>query len=90
MRRLLLNLAVIGVGVGPGLLYLARYHLHGSGALNYGDYVGLTFASLLNNSSVSNIRATGIALVIVLGLTASGLLFLGLLVTYLFRAVTRR
>jgi len=72
------------------LFYLARNHLHDSGALNYGNYVGLTWASLLNNSSASNVKATGSALAIELGLTASGLLFLGLFVTYLFRAVTRR
>ncbi len=90
MSRLLLNLTLLGVGIGPGLFYWARNHLHDSHALNYGDYVGLTWASLLNNSSASNIKATGTALAIELGLTASGLLFLGLLVTYLFRAVTRR
>lgn len=90
MQRLLVNLAVLGVGVGPGVLYLARDHLHDGDSLSYGDYVGLTFASLLNNSDAAGIETTGIGLAIVLALTASGLLFLGLLVTYLFRAVTRR
>lgn len=88
IRRLLANLAILGLAIGPGLLYLVRDHLHHSQPLDYGDYVALTFASLLNNSGASSITATGVGLAVVLALTASGLLFLGLLVTYLFRAVT--
>ena len=88
IRRLLANLALIALVVGPALLYAFRSHLHGGNGV--GDCVALSVASVLNNSSASGVRATGIALVVVLLLSALGLLFLGLFVTYVFRAVTRR
>ena len=88
IRRLLANLALIAIVIGPALLYLFREHLHGGNSL--GDCLALSIASVLNNSGASGVEATGVALAIVLTLSALGLLFLGLFVTYVFRAVTRR
>jgi hypothetical protein len=90
IRRLLLNLLVLAFVLGPGLLYLFKDHLHGKASVDLGDCLALSVASVLNNSGTSGVSATGIGLAIVLTLTGSGLLFLGLFVTYLFRAVTRR
>ena len=90
LSRLLGNLLLLAFVIGPVLLVLARSHLHGDHPIGFGDCVALSVASVLNSSGTAGVDATGIALVIVLALTASGLVFLGLFVTYLFRAVTRR
>lgn len=90
IRRLLLNLVILAFVFGPVLLYLFRDHLHEKGSVDLGDCVALSVASVLNNPGSSGVSATGAGLAIVLLLTGSGLLFLGLFVTYLFRAVTRR
>jgi len=90
IRRLFFNLVLLAVFIGPTMLYVARDHLHSDGPIGLGDYLALSVASTLNDSASSGVEATGIALAIVLLLTASGLLFLGLFVTYVFRAVTRR
>jgi hypothetical protein len=90
VSRLLLNLTAIAFVLGPILLYLFRDHLHDTDPIGFGDCIGLSVASVLNSSGSSGISATGIGLAVVLMLTASGLLFLGLFVTYVFRAVTRR
>lgn len=88
IRRLLINLFLLAFLVGPILLYLARSHLHGGSSV--GDCIALSVASVLNDSGSSGVSTSGVALWISLALSASGLLFLGLFVTYLFRAVTRR
>ena len=88
--RLLSNVVALAVLIGPVLLYLARSHLHTNGAVGFGDCVALSIASVLNTPATSGVSATGIGIWIVLTLTALGLIFLGLFVTYIFRAVTRR
>ena len=90
IRRLLLSVAVLALLVGPVLLYATRGDLRPAGSRSVGDYIALSVSSFLNNAGVTGIRATGLAQVIVLALGASGLIFLGLFVTYVFRAVTRR
>lgn len=88
ISRLLASLATLAFLVGPVLLYLARSHLHGGNSAS--DCIALSVASVLNDSGSSGISTSGVALWISLALSASGLLFLGLFVTYLFRAVTRK
>jgi hypothetical protein len=90
LSRLVLNVLILGVLIGPILLYLAREHLHAYGSVSLGDCIALSIASVVNTPASSGVSATGIGLAIVLCLTALGLVFLGLFVTYLFRAVTRR
>lgn len=90
LSRLLLNVVLLAFVIGPLLLYLAREHLHAGRSLAIGDYVALSVASVVNTPSSASVGATGIGLAIVLLLTALGLTLLGLFVTYLFRAVTRR
>lgn len=88
IRRLLLNLFGVAILLGPLLLYLARDHLHG--ADTYWDCLALSVACVLNATEITATSATGIAVPITLFLSATGLLFLGLFITYLFQAVTRR
>ena len=92
IRRLLGSLAIVAVLLGPLLLFLARNHLHPQDGqhLVAGDYWTLSVASVLNSPGVAGIDTTGVARWIVLAESAVGLLFLGLFVTYVFRAVTRR
>jgi hypothetical protein len=87
-RRLLGNLALIALVFGPLLFLIFRSHLHGGSSV--GDCYALSVASVLNDSSIAGVDATGICLWISLALSAFGLVFLGLFVTYVFRAVTRR
>jgi hypothetical protein len=90
VRRLVLNLFVLAFVIGPVLLYLAREHLHARGPIDLGDCYALSMASIVNTPASSGVSASGVGLAIVLSLTALGLIFLGLFVTYLFRTVTRR
>lgn len=90
LRRLLASLFVLAVVIGPALLYSARGHLHSDDPISLGDCFALSIGSVLGNSSAAGVTATGVGLAVVLALTAMGLLFLGLFVTYVFRAVTRR
>ena len=90
VSRLLVTIAVVAFLVGPVLLYAAGSHLHATESIGVGDYVALSVASVLNTAGSAGIRATGIGLAVVLALTGIGLVFLGLFVTYVFRAVTRR
>ena len=89
MRRLLINLLVLSAVLCPLLLLLVEDNLHKSGSVSVGDAWLLSLSSIMNTGS-SGITATGLAEAIVLGETALGLLFFGLFVAYLFRAVTRR
>jgi hypothetical protein len=88
--RLLLNLMAIALVVGPVALFVARDHLHDADSVGFGDCVGLSVASVFNSAGSAGVSASGVAFAIVLVLTGLGLLFLGLFVTYVFRAVTRR
>jgi hypothetical protein len=90
VSRLLLNVALLAFLIGPLLLYLGRDHLHSASSISVWDCLALSVASVVNTPSSSGLYATGIGLAIVLGLAALGLTLLGLFVTYLFRAVTRR
>jgi hypothetical protein len=90
LTRLLLNVVVLALIIGPILLYLARDHLHKGGSIGFGDCVVLSVASVLNTAATAGVGTTGVGVAIVLALSALGLLFLGLFVTYVFRAVTRR
>lgn len=87
IRRLLGNLAVV-IATGTILLFLLKQHLEGPSSI--WDCLALAVASVLNNTGAVKTQATDGATVVVLALSASGLLFLGLFVTYMFRAVTRR
>ena len=92
IRRLLGSLLVVAGLVGPLLLYVVRDHLHPHPGQELAtlDYWTLSVASVVNSPGVARIEVTGIAQWIVLGESALGLLFMGLFVTYVFRAVTRR
>ncbi|MDQ3677562.1 MAG: pentapeptide repeat-containing protein [Actinomycetota bacterium] len=92
IRRLLGSLAVVAGFLGPLLLFLARDHLHAQPGREIVilDYWTLSVASIVNSPGVTQIDATGVAQWIVLAESGTGLLFLGLFVTYVFRAVTRR
>ena len=86
IRRLLGNLAIV-ITFGAILLLLLKEHLEGPSS--FWDCLALSVASVLNNSGAVETTPSGSAIVVVLALSASGLLFLGLFVTYVFRAVTR-
>jgi Pentapeptide repeats (9 copies) len=88
--RLLFNLVLVAGVIWPLLLLLARDHLHADGGVGVGDYWALSVASILNSSASVGTSATGVALALVLVENVIGLLFLGLFVAYVFRAITRR
>lgn len=92
IRRLLGSLAIVAGLVGPLLLFLARDHLHAPPGQDLAtvDYWTLSAASVINSPGVARVDVTGVAQWIVIAESATGLLFFGLFVTYVFRAVTRR
>lgn len=88
--RLVINMLLIVVVIFP-LVYLAlEGQLRRAGGLRSIDAWSLSITSFLNSPSGTGVSATGLATVATEVETATGLLFFGLFVAYLFRSVTRR